>query len=79
MSGFYSGNGPLILAFTAAALGGMTSLTGAFVGGLALGIIEQVAANYMPASVPGGSAIVVFALLLIVLLARPTGLLGKTT
>lgn len=78
-SGFYTGTGPLILAFTAAALGGMTSLSGAFVGGLALGIIEQVAANYMPSSVPGGTAIVVFTLLLVVLLARPTGLLGKTT
>jgi branched-chain amino acid transport system permease protein len=78
-SGFYTGTGPLILAFTAAALGGMTSLAGAFVGGLTLGIIEQVAANYMPASVPGGTAIVVFALLLVVLLARPTGLLGKST
>jgi branched-chain amino acid transport system permease protein len=78
-SGFYTGTGPLILAFTAAAVGGMTSLAGAFVGGLVLGIIEQVAANYMPSSVPGGTAIVVFTLLLIVLLARPTGLLGKTT
>lgn len=78
-SGFYTGTGPLILAFTAAALGGMTSLAGAFVGGLALGVIEQVAANYMPASVPGGSAIVVFGVLLVVLLARPTGLLGKGT
>ncbi|HWC33380.1 MAG TPA: branched-chain amino acid ABC transporter permease [Mycobacteriales bacterium] len=78
-SGFYTGNGPLILAFTAAALGGMTSLPGAFVGGLAIGVIEQVAANYMPASVPGGTSIVVFAVLLGVLLVRPTGLLGKTT
>ena len=78
-SGFYSGTGPLILAFTAAALGGMTSLPGAFAGGLALGIIEQVAANYMPSSVPGGTAIVVFGVLLVVLLVKPTGLLGKST
>jgi branched-chain amino acid transport system permease protein len=78
-SGFYTGNGPLILAFTAAALGGMTSLAGAFVGGLVLGVVEQVAANYMPSSVPGGTSIVVFGLLLAVLLARPSGLLGKTT
>jgi branched-chain amino acid transport system permease protein len=78
-SGFYTGNGPLILAFTAAALGGMTSLAGAFVGGLALGIIEQVAANYMPSAVPGGTALVVFGVLLAVLLTKPTGLLGKTT
>ena len=79
LSGFYSGTGPLISAFTAAALGGMTSLPGAFAGGLALGLIEQVAANYMPSSVPGGTALVVFGLLLAVLLVRPTGLLGKTT
>lgn len=78
-SGFYSGTGPLILAFTAAALGGMTSLPGAFAGGLALGVIEQVAANYMPTSVPGGPAIVVFGVLLGVLLVKPTGLLGKST
>ncbi|HVT22652.1 MAG TPA: branched-chain amino acid ABC transporter permease [Mycobacteriales bacterium] len=78
-SGFYSGTGPLILAFTAAALGGMTSLPGAFAGGLALGIIEQVAANYMPSSVPGGTAIVVFGVLLAVLLVKPAGLLGKST
>lgn len=79
LSGFYSGTGPLISAFTAAALGGMTSLPGAFAGGLALGIIEQVSANYMPTSVPGGTALVVFGVLLVVLLARPTGLLGRTT
>jgi branched-subunit amino acid ABC-type transport system permease component len=33
----------------------------------------------MPSSVPGGTALVVFGLLLAVLLVRPTGLLGKTT
>ena len=79
LSGFYSGTGPLISAFTAAALGGMTSLPGAFAGGLALGVIEQVAANYMPSSVPVGTAIVVFGVLLAVLLIKPAGLLGKTT
>lgn len=79
LSGFYSGTGPLISAFTAAALGGMTSLPGAFVGGLALGVLEQVAGNYMPSSVPGGTAIAVFGVLLLVLLFRPTGLLGRTT
>jgi branched-chain amino acid transport system permease protein len=79
MSGFYVGVSPLISAFTAAVIGGMTSLPGAFAGGLALGIVEQVGGNYMPASVPGGEAVVTATLLLVVLLVRPTGLLGRET
>jgi branched-chain amino acid transport system permease protein len=79
LSGFQVGASPLVSAFTAAVLGGMTSLPGAFLGGLLLGVVQQVAGTYMPASVPGGSAVVVCALLLLLLLVRPTGLLGRET
>ena len=79
LSGFFNGAAPLVFSFIAAVVGGMTSLPGAFLGGLLLGVVQQFADNLMPASVPGGSLLVVFALLLLVLLFRPTGLLGKET
>jgi len=79
VSGILTGVGPLVFAFIGAVLGGMTSLPGAFVGSLALGLIDSFAGRYMPASVPGGEALVVFGVLLLVLLFRPTGLLGRET
>jgi branched-chain amino acid transport system permease protein len=69
--------GPLVFGFVAAVIGGMTSLPGAFAGGLLVGIIGDFAEKYMPSSVPGGEQVVLAALLLLVLLVRPTGLLGK--
>lgn len=75
----------LTVAFAAAVLGGMTSLPGAFVGGLSLGLIEafaQVDSGFVPGlkSVHNGQAeLAVFAVLLIVLLVRPRGLLGQET
>ncbi|MHB2023428.1 MAG: branched-chain amino acid ABC transporter permease [Mycobacteriales bacterium] len=77
LSGFAVGASPLISAFTAAVLGGMTSLPGAFAGGLVIGVVQQLAGNYLPSSLPGGSVVVVCALLLVVLLVRPAGLFGK--
>ena len=69
-------------AFTAAVLGGMTSLPGAFVGGVLLGLFQDfVSADYT--LVPGLDQVAspadfaVFVLLLVVLLIRPRGLLGK--
>ncbi|MGH2674867.1 MAG: branched-chain amino acid ABC transporter permease [Actinomycetota bacterium] len=68
----------LVPAFTAAVLGGMTSLPGAFLGGLLVGAAQNVGIFYLQrAEVPGASELTVFALLLLVLLARPRGLLGK--
>jgi len=69
----------LIPAFTAAVIGGMTSLPGAFLGGVIIGVIEAVAASApvfedLPGS-PG--TLLVFIALIIVLTARPQGLLGK--
>ena len=68
----------LIPAFTAAVFGGITSLPGAFVGGVAIGIVQQVAGTNIPADIiPSANAVVVFTVLLGVLLVRPAGLLGK--
>ncbi|HET6809796.1 MAG TPA: branched-chain amino acid ABC transporter permease [Acidimicrobiales bacterium] len=79
VSGILTGVGPLVFAFIGAVLGGMTSLPGAFVGSLALGLIDSFGGRYMPTSVPGGDALVIFGTLLVVLLFRPTGLLGRET
>jgi branched-chain amino acid transport system permease protein len=74
----------LIPAFTAAVLGGMTSLPGAFLGGIVVGIVEAVGTSAPifqdggALEIPGNpSTLLVFAVLLIVLIARPQGLLGK--
>ena len=68
----------LIPAFTAAVFGGITSLPGAFVGGVVIGIVEQFGNKWIPTTlVPGGNRIFVFLTLLVVLLLKPSGLLGK--
>jgi branched-chain amino acid transport system permease protein len=68
----------LIPAFTAAVFGGITSLPGAFVGGVVIGVVEQVVGTNIPVDIiPSANAVVVFAVLLGVLLFRPAGLLGK--
>jgi len=67
----------LFPAFTAAVLGGMTSLTGAFVGGLLVGVAQYMGIYYLQGvQIPGASDLTVFVLLLLVLLIRPRGLLG---
>lgn len=68
----------LVPAFTAAVLGGMTSLPGAFIGGELIGVAQNLGIFYLgqQAGVPGASELTVFALLLLVLLIRPRGLLG---
>jgi branched-chain amino acid transport system permease protein len=71
--------GPLVLGFVAAVIGGMRSLPGAFVGGLTVGIIGGFADRVLPNSIPGASEAVIGALLIAVLLVRPTGLFGRTT
>ena len=69
-----TGSMPGIKAFTAAVLGGIGSIPGAMLGGIVLGIIEQFAKQYI--STVWSNAIV-FGVLIIVLLVKPTGLLGK--
>jgi branched-chain amino acid transport system permease protein len=67
----------LLPAFTGAVLGGMTSLPGAFVGGLLVGVAQDVGSQVIPETITGSAELTVFALLLLVLLVRPQGLLGK--
>lgn len=63
----------------AALLGGLASLPGAFVGGIALGVIEAlVVKGFFSTTFPGVSSVTVFVVIVIVLLFRPSGLLGKT-
>jgi branched-chain amino acid transport system permease protein len=73
----------LIAAFTAAVVGGFTSLPGAFVGGLSIGLVQSFAAAdyaFIPGlkDLPSGQAeVAVAVVLLVVLLVRPRGLLGE--
>lgn len=69
-----TGSMPGIKAFTAAVFGGIGSIPGAFLGGILLGIIEIFAKAYISTQL---SDAIVFAVLIIVLLVKPTGLLGK--
>lgn len=66
---------PGIKAFTAAVIGGIGSIPGAMLGGILLGIVECFS-NAVPALAPYTDA-VEFSLLIIILLIRPTGFLGK--
>lgn len=67
------GSMPGIKAFTAAVFGGIGSLPGAFLGGVLLGIIEILAKAYISTEL---SDAIVFVILIVVLLIKPTGLLG---
>jgi branched-chain amino acid transport system permease protein len=69
----------LIPGFTAAVLGGMTSLPGAFVGGVVVGVAQSLAvsAPILAEHIPGPGSVIVFVLLVTVLATRPQGLLGK--
>ncbi len=66
---------PGIKAFTAAVIGGIGSIPGAMLGGILLGVIET-ACNAVPA-LSNFSIAIEFGLLIIILLVKPTGLLGK--
>lgn len=70
----------LIPGFTAAVLGGMTSLPGAFLGGAVVGIAQSVALQApVLESIPSPDTLVVFVILVLVLVVRPQGLLGKAS
>ena len=63
-----------LLALPAVVIGGMQSIPGAIIGGLLVGIIEQLAASYIS---PKSSDIVIYVLLLLILMFRPWGLFGQ--
>ena len=70
----YTGAMPGIKAFVAAVLGGIGSIPGAMIGGLVLGIVEILSKTYISSQL---SDAIVFGILVVVLLVRPTGILGK--
>ena len=70
----YVGSMPGIKAFTAAVFGGIGSIPGAMIGGILLGVIENLSKAYISAQL---SDAIVFAVLIVVLLVKPTGILGK--
>ena len=70
--GFIAG----IKAFTAAVLGGIGSIPGAMLGGVVLGLIENFGASYISGVYKDAFA---FLVLIITLIARPSGLLGQKT
>jgi len=70
----YTGAMPGIKAFVAAVFGGIGSIPGAMIGGILLGIIEILGKAYISSQVADA---IVFAVLIIVLLVKPTGLFGK--
>lgn len=77
--GFFPG----LKAFTAAVLGGIGNLTGALLGGIILGLLESFGASYLSIFTNGAFGaeykdILAFAILIIVLIVRPSGLLGQT-
>lgn len=88
-AGFFAGLSPglmtttfLIPAFTAVVLGGITSMTGAVVGGLLVGVVNALAngatTTYgLTSVIPNAPTMASFTLLLLVLLVRPRGLFGK--
>ena len=65
---------PGIMAFTAAVIGGIGSIPGAMLGGILLGVIEILAKAYISSQLADA---IVFAVLILVLLVKPTGIFGK--
>jgi len=77
--GFFPG----LKAFTAAVLGGIGNLTGALLGGIVLGMLESFGASYLSLFTQGAFGaeykdILAFSILIIILIFRPSGLLGQT-
>lgn len=70
----YTGSMPGIKAFVAAVFGGIGSIPGAFIGGILLGVIENLSKAYISSQLADA---IVFSILIIVLLVKPTGLLGR--
>jgi len=70
----YVGSMPGIKAFVAAVFGGIGSIPGAFIGGILLGVIEILSKAYISSQL---SDAIVFGVLILILIIKPTGILGK--
>ncbi len=70
----YTGQMPGIKAFIAAVFGGIGSIPGAMIGGILLGVIENLSRAYISSQL---SDAIVFAVLILMLLVKPTGILGR--
>ena len=70
----YTGSMPGIKAFVAAVFGGIGSIPGAMIGGILLGVIEIFGKAYISSQMADA---IVFAVLVVVVIVKPTGLLGK--
>jgi branched-chain amino acid transport system permease protein len=68
---------PVLKAFVATVIGGFGSIPGAVLGGFVLGILEIFLAGSLPAGTTGYRDAIIFALLVVVLLVRPQGILGS--
>jgi branched-chain amino acid transport system permease protein len=74
---FFNGFEAGLKAFTAAVLGGIGNIAGAMLGGFLIGLIEAIATQYIPQGAQW-SNVVVFSVLVLVLIFRPSGLLGES-
>jgi branched-chain amino acid transport system permease protein len=70
----HAGNAFVLIAFTIVVLGGMGSVSGALVGGLFIGVVESLSGLYLGESL---GQIGIFAMFILVLLVRPSGLFGE--
>jgi len=74
---FFNGFEAGLKAFTAAVLGGIGNIAGAMLGGFLIGLIEAMATQYIPQGAQWTN-VVVFSVLVLVLIFRPSGLLGES-
>ncbi|HPU66495.1 MAG TPA: branched-chain amino acid ABC transporter permease [Clostridiales bacterium] len=74
----YTGSVFGIKAFSAAVFGGIGSIPGVALGGILIGLIEALAIGYLPDTLRPASDGVAFAILIIMLVLKPSGILGKT-
>jgi branched-chain amino acid transport system permease protein len=65
-----------LIAFTAAVMGGIGNIRGAVLGGLIIGVIQQISDNRISAS---WTPAIVFAYLVLIMVFKPSGLLGEQT
>jgi branched-chain amino acid transport system permease protein len=68
---------PVLMAFVSCVIGGWGSLSGAVMGGFALGFIQVALATFLPESVLPWQTAILFALVIAILLVRPGGIVAK--